>query len=319
MQTRSSRMARCLFWCRPIAVLLCLTFPKVSLAQWDVIHTPPTLVNPTTLFLPNDATLENWPEQGGSCAGQYHDLSLNNSQDYIIRMLPGAPALTRPVGVFGGRNVRIVGLSIDITTQSGCGVGLFSQPGTPGGVNIHPYMTLGGKALYLQQTHVSFVEGAHIKMNGHEGDCAIGRNPSGVVGATAFAQRDYVIQNTRCEGIEGVPNSIHGDSFQQQGAPGGGEVTRNLIFENHTVLSSYEGAIHEPNDNNFSYGVKKFVARRFNYVWDPVYGVDDSLDDDTALSGPAVNIAVEGAFEDSLVNLTITDFWIKPFNEYDFR
>jgi peptidoglycan hydrolase-like protein with peptidoglycan-binding domain len=276
--------------------------PGGGVSAWNVTYTPPAMSGPTTLYVPDDATLVTlsaW--HAGVCAGQRYELRLDNNRDYIIRHKPGAPVLTRPLGVFGGRNVRMVGLAIDMQTQSGCTIG--SHPKIPGGI-----------ALYVQQVATSFIEGAHIKLNGHAADCIVGRNPSNVMGATAFAQRDYIIQNTRCEGWEGE-DAVHGDIFQQQGAwTSPGEVTRNLFFENVTGYSSQEGIIHEANDNDYEYGVKKFVARRFNFVWDPVYGYDDSNDSAEGSGGPPAIVAVEGARSGNLANITLEDYYVNHNN-----
>ncbi len=270
---------------------------------WKNDVTLPTLENPTVLTLPDAAELYAIAAWDGVCAGDRYELTLENDQDYVLLM--GDAALAYPIAIHGGRNVRIIGLAIDLVPQPGCDTGEVDQPENQGGKNIHPLMP-GGIAVRLEQVAATIVEGAFIKLNGTEGDCFVGRNAGeSRDSAIAFARRDYYFVNSRCEGIEGVNDYLHGDIFQQQGP---GEVTRKLIFENFTGLSAHEGVIHEANDPAHLYGIKEFVARRFNYIWDPVYGRDDYDDIEWGAWGPPAIPAV------ALEDVTLDDYYVMPFS-----
>jgi hypothetical protein len=277
-----------------LATITCV-LPAFAQAAWVVTQTPPAMSNPTTLYLPDDAPVQTWTKWHSTvCAGQIHWIDLQPGRDYIIRMKPGAAPLNKPLIIQGGRNVRVVGLAIDLAVQPGCGGGL------------HPLVPGGSMAFAFTQSDTTFIEGAHIKVNGHDADCMVARNTEDSRFAAAFAKRDVIVQNSRCEGVEGQAGAgVHGDLWQRQGAVGGGENTRNLVFENFTGYTSMQGIGHENFDGG-PYGVKKLVLRRYNFGYDLVYGYDDSRDPgDVGYGIPAV-IALEG---NNPANATIEDLY----------
>jgi hypothetical protein len=183
--------------------------------------------------------------------------------------------------VTGGRNVRVSGLQFELVTQPGCGIG--ELPNNPiaehPNASIHPRVP-GAIALRLQQWGTSFVEGLNIDVRGHEADCIVIRNPDALSNAQAQKQRDVVIQNTNCSGVEGLEDpviggGIHGDFFQNQGY----DVMRRLVFENVSQRTSQEGIVlHGGTPEEAISGTEVLIIRRFDYSWDPRYVGDDSHD-----------------------------------------
>jgi hypothetical protein len=230
------------------------------------------------------------------CSGRIRQIDLGASEDALIYMSGNEP-LRHPVHITGGRNVRVVGLQIELETQPGCGVGQLSNLPVASYPysNIHPRVP-GGVAIRMQQSGVSFVEGVYIDVRGHEADCFISRNPIGIIGASAKAQRDFIVQNTHCAGYEGLGKSsvgdgVHGDLWQNQGSPP--ENLRRVVFENVSARTSMEGIILLKSANGYS-GATELVLRRFDYTWDRRYVGDDSFEQfGLALSGYADKITLE--------------------------
>lgn len=271
-------------------------------SPFNITFTPPTLTSPTTLFLPDDASL-SFDSAFNSlvCSGFQYHLTLDNATDYIIKMKNGAAALQYPLIVGGGQNVRMIGLAIDLAVQSACAVGQVCPNGS-NTCNIYP-LTPSGRALLLAQTKTTYVEGAYIKMNGHESDCINGNNAGATDVNLELAQRNYVFEASRCDDYTGTRNSIHGDWWQQQYSEGNG-VTDNLVFENFTVYSGMEGIIHPSNNSTYVYGVKKVVLRNANYR--PSNVVPPSSDFLTNL--PAADVATPLS-----TDTTFDNYWVQTF------
>jgi hypothetical protein len=192
--------------------------------------------------------------------------------------MSGKQPLTMPLHVTGGRNVRVVGLQFQLETQPGCGIG--ELPNRPAkafpNANIHPRVP-GAIALRLQQSGTSFVEGLYIDVMGHEADCIVSRNPDSMSGAQAQKQRDVIIQNTVCKGVEGlgktkIGEGVHGDLFQNQGR----DVVRRLVFENVSHRTSQEGIV--VHGGGGLSGTKSLTVRRYDYSWDPRFVGDDNYE-----------------------------------------
>ncbi len=150
----------------------------------------------------------------------------------------GPVPLEVPLWIVGGRNVRVIGLHMVLKTQPGCEPGRVRQ--NDGAMNIHPVLP-GGMAVRFEQSGVTFFEGGLVDVTGHDADCFVIRNSKGITAALARAQRDVVIQNTSCHGVEGIAAGVHGDLVQAQG----GDVLRSLILENVSHRTSHEGLVLE--------------------------------------------------------------------------
>ncbi len=209
------------------------------------------------------------------CDGRLYRIILDDDEDAVVYMSGDKP-LPYPMHVSGGRNVRIVGLHFEIETQPGCGIG--ELPNKPvsryPNANIHPRFP-GAIGIRVQQSGTTFIEGLHIDLKGHEADCIVARNPDSMTDAMARQQRDVIIQNTYCSGVEGLGRSnigdgVHGDLFQNQGK----DIMRRLVFENVSMRTSQEGIVLHGSDNQR--GAKTLILRRFDYTWDPRYAEDDA-------------------------------------------
>jgi hypothetical protein len=251
--------------------------------DWDVKEKPPALNNPKLIDVSKIATSNITANGGILCSGKVYRVNVADNGDAIVYM-SGNKALNYPVQVTGGRNVRIVGLHIELVTQPGCGIGelpnLFS-PKFPNAnlanANIHPRVP-SAIALRAEQSNTTYIEGLHIDVRGHEADCIVARNPDPMSNTQAQKQRDVIIQNTYCSGVEGLGHTkigqgIHGDLFQNQGK----DLMRRLVFENVSMRTSQEGiVVHD--DNGSLLGTKEMVIRRYDYTWDPRYVGDDNYE-----------------------------------------
>ncbi len=242
-------------------------------AGWDVTVAPPALENPTHITLTATSPTDPMPSWGILCAGKTYDIRLGANEDAIIDFA-GTEPLPYPLWIVGGRNVRVVGLEMDLVTQPGCGIGeLFNSGSTHR--NIHPRLP-GGMAIRLENFGTSFVEGVDIDLRGHEADCFVVRNPPSMNNDQARAQRNIVLQNTSCRGIEGlgasaIGDGVHGDLLQNQG-----EVVNSVILENVSVRSSMEGIVWHEWDGYA--GARNFSIRRFDYAGDDRYDDDDAFE-----------------------------------------
>ena len=234
-------------------------------------------------------------------------MSFEDDEDGIVYM-SGTEPLRYPIHVTGGRNVRIVGLHFELETQRGCGVG--ELPNLPvdkhPNANIHPRIPWA-IAVRVEQSNVTFMEGLHIDVRGHEADCIVVRNPDPMTDAEAKAQRDIIIQNTWCSGVEGLGKSdigdgIHGDLFQNQGK----DIMRRLVFENVSMRTSQEGIVLHGSGS--SAGTRELIVRRYDYSWDPRYVGDDDYDNKFGL-------AFDG-WPDK--NWTLDDIRIDDYRDLDY-
>ena len=176
------------------------------------------------------------------------------------------------------RQVLVVGLHFELITQAGCGVG--ELPNRPvekhPNANIHPRIP-GAIALRVQQSETSFIEGLHIDVRGHQADCIVGRNPDEMSNDQAQSQRDVVIQNTWCSGVEGmgktdIGDGIHGDLFQNQGR----DILRRLVLENVSMRTSQEGVVLHGSGSKR--GTVSMKIRRYDYAGDSRYIGDDAYE-----------------------------------------
>jgi hypothetical protein len=244
--------------------------------RWDVTEKPPHLVNPVLVDV-SETKARKIPPRDIHCGGFVYRIKVPVDADAIVFM-SGPDALQYPVHITGGQNVRIVGLQIELITQPGCEIA--ALPNRPASkhpnANIHPRVP-GGMALRLQQYETSFVEGAFIDVRGHQADCIVIRNPDKLDNVKAQEQRDVVVQNTACRGVEGMGQSdigdgVHGDLFQNQGQ----DLMRRVVFENVSHRTSQEGiVIHGTSDFP---GTKSLLIRRFDYSWDSRYVGDDDYE-----------------------------------------
>jgi hypothetical protein len=254
--------------------------------QWDVVEKPPTLSNPklidaSELHAIHSAGWKRFFTRRATdkllCDGRIYKIILDDDVDAIVYMSGDQP-LVYPMHVTGGQNVRIVGLQFELETQQGCDVG--ELPNLPvkkhPNANIHPRIP-GAIALRVEQHRTTFMEGLHIDVRGHEADCIVSRNPDDMTDAIAQQQRDVIVQNTWCSGVEGLGKSkigdgVHGDLFQNQGR----DIMRRLVFENVSMRTSQEGIVLHGKGR--LPGALSLVMRRYDYTWDSRYVGDDDYE-----------------------------------------
>ena len=245
-------------------------------SDWTVSEKPPALKSPLKIDVASVKPV-HMKATSIHCAGLVRKVAVPGGKDAIVYM-SGSKPLKYPLRVTGGRNVRVVGLQFELETQPGCGVG--ELPNAPArqfpNANIHPRVP-GGIALRLEQSNVSFVEGLHIDVLGHEADCIVIRNPDSMSTAQAHKQRDVVVQNTYCAGVEGmgktkIGDGVHGDFLQNQGR----DFMRRLVFENVSMRTSQEGVVLAGSSS--TPGAQSLVIRRYDYSWDPRYVGDDKYE-----------------------------------------
>ena len=245
-------------------------------SDWQVSEAPPVLSSPKVVNV-SALTPVNIPAIGITCAGKVYKINFNDGQDGVVYM-SGSQPLRYPVRITGGRNVRVVGLDFSLVTQPGCGIG--ELPNLPAdqhpNASIHPRVP-GAIALRIQQSGVTFVEGLHIDVQGHEADCIVSRNPDSMSESQARKQRDVIIQNLHCSGVEGLGESdigdgVHGDLFQNQGR----DPLRRLVFENVSMRTSQEGIVLHGGISGP--GTQSLVVRRYDYTWDARFVGDDAYD-----------------------------------------
>lgn len=281
-----------------LAVILLFhgSLAKATDWQWDVVEKPPQLADPKKIDV-SKLMARNTRPRDIHCGGKIYKVRVPDGKDAIVFM-SGPDALVYPVQITGGRNVRVIGLHIDLVTQSGCEVG--KLPNKPAArypnANIHPRVP-GAIALRLQQAGVSFVEGAYIDVRGHQADCFVVRNPDDLDNMQAREQRDVIIQNSVCRGVEGmgasdIGDGVHGDLFQNQGR----DVMRRLVFENVSHRTSQEGIVLLGDPDAGLMGAKFLIVRRYDYSWDPRYVGDD--DDERFGSALAARVDPGWVLED---------------------
>lgn len=222
---------------------------------WDDTVSPPSLTDPTTIVLPGNylGTLSH-----PLCSGPGYRVELDNTKDYIVLT---DQVLTAPVFLYGGRNVHVIGIHIDLASAPCADQGASGY--VPGTIALRAY-----------QVGTTFIEGAYIDVAGRSADCIDPRNfignfdalsKAGFTEATARGARDVVIQNTVCRGMSGDVN-VHGDVLQTQG---GDELFRSIVFENVSADSNCEGTVIEPREG-FQLA-SSIVMRRFDYRKDARY------------------------------------------------
>jgi hypothetical protein len=232
-----------------------------AIGEWDVTHAPPSLVDPIVVEIPRD--LAEWGPyfvDAYACAGLFYIAEYPPDRDVLIVHTEDAP-LAYPLHVNGGRNVRIVGLQIELAP--GC---------APSGGGHHPRVA-GDRALALGQAGTTFVEGARIDVAGHDADCITANNATGLGPADALEQRVFVLQNSRCDGNEGSNAGVHGDLFQTQHT---GHYFRRIAFENVTHRTAQEGIIVEAFEG--IHHAREIDIRRLDYAFDPRFDDDDEWD-----------------------------------------
>jgi hypothetical protein len=228
---------------------------------FDAIHVPPTLSNPTKIVLSRASTTSNVIQYGACGPGKFYRLSFADDEDALITFDDTKP-LPYPVHIFGGKNIIIKGLEIELVTQPGNEVGAITQTSQQySTTNPHPAVpACGGLRLKPSSNTTHWVEGLYLDTKGHNADGII------VNGPETPATSKVVIQNSLIKGIEGSMD-LHGDILQTQSGHLG-----TLIFENVTMRQALEGVV-------LSYPVDKVVMRNIDYDTDLRYDSDDEWDD----------------------------------------
>jgi hypothetical protein len=210
--------------------------------------------NPTVITLPGKylGTISH-----SSCTGPGYVVSLDDSKDYIIRT---DSVLRAPVHINGGRNVRIIGIHMDLATAACATTGLSGR-------------VPGMRALNVNQVGTTFIEGAYIDLKGRSADCIVARNrigggealSKGYSEVAARGARDLIVQNSVCKGFSGE-EVVHGDILQTQGLH---ELYRKIVFENVSTDSNCEGLMIDSRDGYSA--ANSITLRRFDYRQDPRY------------------------------------------------
>ena len=244
-------------------------------SEWPMSVASPSLDDPLEIVLTsttNTSEVDDFDKVG--CDGVLYRVQVPSGRDARVTMDPKMGALRYPVWITGGRNVHVLGLEMRPVVQPGCEIGEAHQVKDPSQPNIHPRL-VGNKVLRLQQSGTTFVEGVDIDLDGMEGDCIVLRNPNDMGVEAALEEREVVIVNTRCTGIEGLDKSsigdgVHGDFLQNQGEDDIG----TLIVENVSILTSSNGiTLH--NWSGSENRPRLLRLRNIDYAWDPRYAADD--------------------------------------------
>lgn len=257
------------------------------------------------LTMPADLKLADYPAWSTLCAGKVYLMKFSAQQDVVLRFVGKTP-LSYPLIINGGRNVRIIGLDIALKTQPGCGVGQLNNGPLPNGgtaPNIHPRVP-GAAALNVAQAETTYIEGAHIDVTGHEADCIVVRSPDGHEPRVARDKRHVVLQNSLCEGNEGLGDSpigndgVHGDLIQNQGV----DVLSTMSLENVSHRTAQEGIVLQ--GANGLRGARVLLVRRFDYGYDRRYYGDDPYDHQWggAIAASADACVFEDVFLDAYPN-----------------
>ncbi len=261
-----------------IPALGVVVIPTANEAQaatgWDVTVSPPAMSAPTRIELSASTPTEFLPAWGILCAGQHYAVNLGEHEDAVITMAGNEP-LPYPIWIVGGRNVRVSGLEMVLATQPGCGTGQLPNTGSSA-KSIHPRIP-GAMAIRLENYGTSFVEGVDIDLMGAEADCFVVRNPAKLTNAVARNQRNVVLQNTSCTGVEGLGQSaigdgVHGDLLQNQGY----DVMNSLTIENVSMRTSMEGLVLH--GDGPTAGARNLTIRRFDYAADTRFDDDDAYE-----------------------------------------
>lgn len=249
--------------------------PPPPALSWDVTVSPPALTDPTIVTLDGSNYLTTISHT--LCTGPGYSVRLDDTKDYIVRT---TSVLHAPVQIIGGRNVRIVGLQIDLDTAACSTSGLSGY--APGVI-----------ALKVSQFGTTFIEGSYIDLRRRSTDCIVARNPigggealsKGYSEADARGARDVIVQNSICRGFSGE-SAVHGDVIQTQGLH---ELYRNIVFENVSVDSNCEGTMLDSRDG---YSLANSITmRRFDFRMDPRYTPNPKTGGGYWTGGPVMHSA----------------------------
>jgi hypothetical protein len=162
----------------------------------SLLWAPPALSNPTTINVTNSS----------------HSFSLNNSQDYIVKM-PSTPlTVTGGLELIGGHNIVIVGGEINRPTAVNDVAGSY------------------GISLY-RQTGTVHLEGLWIH--------GVGIGQAVLIAHTDQTSANSVIQieNSRMESLHTV-GTIHTDTIQSYGGPAQLRLYQNTMISNGVVIQT---------------------------------------------------------------------------------
>lgn len=207
---------------------------------------PPALQNPITIDLSRNEHLVMIEQWSAIHPRNYaHNVFLSNSQDYIITA--SAP-LTHPIGLTGGRNVRIVGIEVAPVVRSTGG----PASGLPGTLlqdervnsytrNTRPRLPFGSVVRAMDQQSLT-IEGSVISVNFNEADTINTLN--GYRGnAWNRANKDlYVVNSRLVGGYSSTPlppradGRIHADVWQNPNS-----AFRHFRAENVQIQVSNQG------------------------------------------------------------------------------
>jgi len=190
------------------------TPPPVGTLLWK----PPALTNPTTLNVTNTN----------------HSFSLNNSQDYIVK-LPSTPlTVSGGLELIGGRNITIIG-------------GEISRP-----TSVNDVAASYGIALY-RQTGTVHIEGVWIH--------GVGIGQAVLIAHTDQTSANSIIQieNSRLESLHQV-GTIHTDTIQSYGGPAQLRLYQDTFISNGVLIQTQPCDVgNGPAPHNWDY-------RRLNLV-----------------------------------------------------
>jgi hypothetical protein len=214
--------------------------------QWKVTYTPPALRNPRIITITDSTRTTTWPAFNNHPSGQIYNIVIPTGDDALILQDTSNP-LQYPVRIYGGNNVRVVGLDLSLVVQATAGTYLKKIP--------------NGIACHLIGNRTSFVEGCKIELNGAYADQFVTRNENNI-SDNGTPARNVIIQNTACQGAQGTWAShpdgdyLHSDFHQNQGLSS--EPMHQLIFENISQRTAATGiVVHD--------GIDEIICRNFNF------------------------------------------------------
>ncbi len=258
------------------------TKPDTDEGPWNMAGaTSPVITSTTpgvqTIVLPGNYLGDIWHSY--CCpGGPAYLVSLDQNTDYIVNT---SEVLHYPVHINGGRQVRIIGIHIDIDV-----------PTCSQSENYIPAC----RALNVAQYGSTFIEGAYIDNRGRYSDCVVARNP---LGGTR-GEHDIIIQNSICRGNFG-DDGVHGDFVQTQGHSLG-EMYRYIELVNNSLDWGCEGTVLE-SEGIGDWLALRITVRRFDYRPDPRYT--------TNLTG--------GAIMHSAQTYIYDDIWIDGTSPYAYE
>ncbi len=235
-------------------------------SRTEIAHAPRSLDSPAVYQFNENTKPEDVDATELTCEGQALLIDFANTNAVVE--YEGTSPYPYPVVVRNAKNVRLVGLDIELATQVGCEPG--ALPNTLNDSftvddqfsNLHPRVPLSS-AVHVDASGEIFIEGANIDAAGHQADCV------SVANSKSSNIERVAIQQSLCRGVEG-----HGPSSIGTGVSGGlirttSQTIKTLVVDGVEVRSSHQGIVAKVGSANIS---------NFFYTSDDRYYGNDILD-----------------------------------------